>query len=142
MRLVGENAFKQSGRVRANGLRPMHHARRCPFQMRLVGPWAVFGNGDGVSMATCTQVRSHALTLIEDLDGRRCRAHFHEVVHQVVRHAVVVRIKSDVVIDVDSGAGPLAEIERARREEDSAPVCLPPRTAMLASLRVCETAAD
>src|SRR5579872_4935296 len=37
MRLVGENAFKEPGRVRANGLRPMHHARGCPFQMRLVG---------------------------------------------------------------------------------------------------------
>jgi hypothetical protein len=45
--------------------------------MRLVGPWAVFGNGHRVSMATLTQMRSYALTFIEDLDSRRCRAHFH-----------------------------------------------------------------
>src|SRR3984957_12051970 len=69
-----------------------------------------------VSMATRTQMRSYALTFIKDLDGRRCRTHFHQVVHQVVRHAVVVRIKSDVVIDVHSGAGPLAEIKRLGRK--------------------------
>jgi hypothetical protein len=84
--------------------------------MCLVGPWTMIGNGDGVSMATCTQVRSHALTFIEDLDGGWCRAHFYQIVHQVVRHAVVVRIKSDVVIDVHAGAGPLAEVEGLRRK--------------------------
>jgi hypothetical protein len=90
----------------------MHHARRCPFQMSLVGPRAVVGNGGRVAVATRPQMRSRALTFMEDLDGRRCRAHFHQVMHQVVRHAVVVRIKSDVVTGVHVGAGPLAEIKR------------------------------
>ncbi len=41
----------------------------------------MIGNGDRVSMAARTQVRSHALTFIEDLDDRRCRAEFHQVMH-------------------------------------------------------------
>jgi hypothetical protein len=72
--------------------------------MRLVGPWAVFGNGDRMPMTTRTRMRSHALTFIEKLNGRRCRAHFHQLVHQVVGNAVVVRVEGDVVIDVHTGA--------------------------------------
>ena len=38
--------------------------------------------------------------------------HFHQLVHQVVGNAVVVRVEGDVVIDVHTGAAPLAEIKR------------------------------
>ena len=75
--------------------------------MRLVGTRAVLGNGDGVSMTSRTQVGSHALTLVEKLDGRGRRTHFHQFLHQVVRHAVIVRVEHDVVVDVDPCAGPL-----------------------------------
>src|ERR1041385_6185544 len=57
------------------------------------------------------QVRSHALTLVEDLDGRWRRAYFHQLLHQVVRHAVVVRVEGDVIVDVDSGTRPIAQVE-------------------------------
>jgi len=61
-------------------------------------------------VAADTQMSSNALTFIEDLDGRSCRAHLHQLLHQVVRHAVIVGVERDVVIDVHAGAGPLAEI--------------------------------
>src|SRR5436309_3234822 len=92
-------------------LRPVHHPRGCPFQMRLVGTRTVLGNRDGVPMAARTQVRSHALTLVEDLDGRWRRAYFHQLLNQVVRHAVVVRVEGDVIVDVDSGTRPIAQVE-------------------------------
>ena len=59
------------------------------FQMFLVGAWAMFGNGYGVLVATCTQTRRYTLALMEELDSGRRRAHFHQFMHQVVRHAVV-----------------------------------------------------
>ncbi len=96
--------------------RPVHHARGRPFQMRLVGSWAVLGNGDGVPMTARTQVGSHALAFVEDLDGGGRRADFHQLLHQVVGHAVEVRVEGDVVVDVDPGAGPLAQIERLGRQ--------------------------
>jgi hypothetical protein len=51
VRLVGENAFKQPSGMWAYGLSPMHHPRRCPFQMRLVGTWTMLGNRDGMPVA-------------------------------------------------------------------------------------------
>lgn len=84
--------------------------------MRLVGTRPVLGNGDGVPVSTRTQVRRHALALVKDLDGCGRRAYFHQFLHQVVGHAVVVGIENDVIVDVDPGAGPLAEIERLGRQ--------------------------
>src|SRR5215468_3118025 len=48
---------------------------------------------------------------MEDLDGRWRRAHLHQLVHQVVRNAVVVRVKGDVIVNVHSGTGPFAQVE-------------------------------
>ena len=84
--------------------------------MLLVGSWTMFGNSYGVPMTTRTQMRSYSLALMEKLDGGRRRAHFHQLLHQVVRHAVVVSIENDVVINVDPSARPLAEIEPLDRQ--------------------------
>src|SRR5712691_6448393 len=64
-------------------------------------------------MTTRAQVGSHTLALMEKLDGRGRRTHFHEFLHQVVRHAVVVGIENDVVVDVDPCAGPLLRSNRS-----------------------------
>ena len=109
--------------------------------MRLVGTWTVLGNGDGVPMTTRTQVRRHALALVEKLDGRGRRAYFHQLLHQVVRNAVVVGVEDDVVINVDPCAGPLAEIERLGGQRIQRGLIESQRTAMPASLRVCGMAA-
>ena len=50
----------------------------------------MFGDGDGVPVATRTQMRSHTLALTEKLHGGRRGAYLHRFLHQVVRHAVVV----------------------------------------------------
>jgi len=82
--------------------------------MRLIRMWAVFFDRDGMSVTASPQVRGDALTFVRDLDCRGCRAHLHQLVNQVVRGAVIVRFESDVVVDVNAGAGPLAEVERLR----------------------------
>ena len=80
--------------------------------MSLVRTRAVLGNGDGVPVTSRTQMGSHALAVMEQLYSRGRRAHFHQFLHEVVRHAVKVRVEHDVVIDVDPCAGPLTQIER------------------------------
>ena len=69
-----------------------------------VGSWTMFGNGCGVPMTTRTQMGSYSLALMEKLDGGGRRAHLHQFLHQVVRHAVVVGVENDVVVNVDSCA--------------------------------------
>ena len=108
MRLVGENAFKQSCCMWANGLRPIDHARRRPFQM---GPTAVLVYRDRMPITACARVQRHPLALVEDLDRGRVRAHFHQLMHQVVRNAVVLGVEDDVAVNVHPSARPLAEIE-------------------------------
>jgi hypothetical protein len=53
---------------------------------------------------------------VEDLDGRRLRTYFYQFLNQVVGDAVIVRVESDVIVDVDPGAGPFAQVETLRRE--------------------------
>jgi hypothetical protein len=53
---------------------------------------------------------------VEKLYGGGRRAHLHQFLHQIVGHAVIVRVKDDVVVDVHPCARPLAEIERLGRK--------------------------
>jgi hypothetical protein len=84
--------------------------------MLLVGSWTMFGDGYSVPMTTRTQMRSHALALMEKLDCGGRRANFYQLLYEVVRHAVVVGVERNVVVDVDPCAGPLAEIEPLGRQ--------------------------
>ena len=81
---------------------------------------AMFVDRNGMFVTACPQVRGDALSFVKDLNGRWRRAHFHQLVNQVVWHAVTVCVEGDVVIDVHSCPRPLAEIERLRRAADSA----------------------
>ena len=64
---------------------------------------AVFVDRDSLPMTANPQMRGHALAFVKDLDRCRCRAHLHQHVNQVVRHAVIVRIEGYVVVDVLCG---------------------------------------
>src|SRR6266480_4822064 len=67
---------------------------------------------DGLFSSMTTDVRGYPLSLVKDLDGGGCRSNFHAFLHQRVGHAVEVGVEGDVVVDVDSGIGPLAHVER------------------------------
>ena len=92
MRLVSKNALEQTCGVRADGLRPVRPARRHPFQTPRVGPRAVLVYRERMPMTACAWVRRHSLALVEDLDHGRVRAHFHHLMHQFVRNAVLVAV--------------------------------------------------
>src|SRR2546430_2192814 len=83
--------------------------------MRLVTLRPVFSLREHLFSSMTTDVRGYPLSLVKDLDGRRCRSNFHAFLHQRVGHAVEVGVEGDVVVDVDSGVGPLAHVERLGR---------------------------
>jgi hypothetical protein len=66
--------------------------------------------------SAATNVRSDALSLVEDLYRGRCRSNFHEFVNHVVGDAVEVRVEGDVVIDIHPCAGPMTHIEAFGRQ--------------------------
>ena len=80
--------------------------------MRAVALGAMLVVGDRLSAPAAAQVRRDARAFVQDLDGGGSRADFDQFVHQVVGHAVEVGVKGDVVVDVDPGARPFAQVER------------------------------
>src|ERR1700675_82983 len=80
--------------------------------MRLVTLRPVFSLREHLFSSMSTDVRGYAQSLVKDLDGGRGRSNFHAFLHQCVGHAVEVGVEGDVVVDVDSGVGPLAHVER------------------------------
>src|SRR5256885_4916845 len=96
----------------------------------------VFSLREHLFSSMTTDVRGYPLSLVKDLDGGRCRSNFHAFLHQRVGHAVEVGVEGDVVVDVDSGVGPLAHVERlggqsspsvsVDRHEHTCPPTLPP----------------
>src|SRR2546423_15434251 len=80
--------------------------------MRLVALRSVFSLREHLFSSRTTDVRGYPQSLVKDLDGGRCRSNFHAFLHQRVGHAVEVGVEGDVVVDVDSGVRPLANVER------------------------------
>ena len=76
--------------------------------MRLVTLRPMFSLGNYLLSATPTEMRGHALPLVEDLHGGGSRSHFHQFLNQRVGHTVQVGVEGDVVIDVHPGPRPLA----------------------------------
>src|SRR6266481_7262788 len=79
--------------------------------MRLMALRSVLFLGEHLTSSTTAEMRSHTLSLVKDLHGGRCGAHFYQLVDQRIGHAVKVAVEGDVVIDVHAGAGPLAHVE-------------------------------
>ena len=63
--------------ARTHGAGPLDHARRRPVQVRPMRGGAMLGVGHCRVGLAGVQVRSHALSLVKDLDGRWRSAHFH-----------------------------------------------------------------
>src|SRR5579864_1520635 len=114
MGLLAQDAFEQLGRVGTDGMRPVHHARRRPFQMGLMTLGAMLALSDGLTTPTTAQVGSDPCAPAKDLDRGGCRANFHYLLYQSIGHAVEVSVEGNVVIDVDGGARPLAQVKIGR----------------------------
>jgi hypothetical protein len=53
---------------------------------------------------------------VEDLDSRCCQADVDGLVDQLVRHAVVVVVDLDMVVDVGLGLSPLGVLKSVGRQ--------------------------
>src|SRR5258706_3266478 len=84
--------------------------------MCLVALRSVFSLREHLFSSMTTNVRGYPQSLVKDLDGGRCRSNFHAFLHQRVGHAVEIGVEGDVVVDVDSGVGPLAHVERLGKQ--------------------------
>src|ERR1017187_7814492 len=79
--------------------------------MRLVALGPVLPVGDGYSPAATAHMRCHAHALVQDLHGRHRRADLHDLLHQVVGHAVEVSVEGYVIVDVHPRSCPFADLE-------------------------------
>jgi len=84
--------------------------------MRTMTLGAVLVVRDGQSASAIAQVRCNARTFVQNLNGGGCGTNLYQLMHQVVGHAVEVGIEGHVVVDVDAGARPLAQIEGLSRQ--------------------------
>src|ERR1700730_5251989 len=84
--------------------------------MRLMALGPMFFLREYLLSSAATNVRSDALSLVEDLYRDRRRSNFHHFVNQVVRDAVEVRVEGDVVIDIHPCVGPMTHVEAFGRE--------------------------
>src|SRR5262249_20642507 len=96
-----QNAPHQLTDRRADAAAPGDQLRRRPLQMGAVRGGHVFGLGEEAPLAMLARMAGHSPTTMEDLDGRRRRAHVDVLAHQAMRNRVEARIELDVVIDVD-----------------------------------------
>ncbi len=72
--------------------------------------------GDGLPAPAAAQVRSNARAFVQDLYRGWCGTDFDQLMHQVVGHAIEVRIERDVIVDVDADPRPFAQIEWFHRQ--------------------------
>ncbi len=84
--------------------------------MRLMTLGSVLGMGDGLSPSATAQVRGHALALVQNLHGGGRGPHFHGLLGERVGDRVEVAVEGDVVVDVDLGVRPLAQVETLGRQ--------------------------
>ena len=80
--------------------RPVDQARRGPLQMRLMTFGAVMRNSGGGITDKAADMRGHPDTALEDLNCGRRVARLQRLPHELVRHAVVVLLNIDVIVDV------------------------------------------
>ncbi|VVM74897.1 hypothetical protein PS639_05432 [Pseudomonas fluorescens] len=97
-----EDVGDDAGRIRACLLCPADQPLRCPLGMFAVALGHVLDLGGVAAFVRRAQMAGHALVGVEALHGLRGEPHFELVLHQLVRHRVVMAIDLDVVVNVDA----------------------------------------
>ena len=102
--------------VRADRLAPLDQALRRPLGMRPVGLGHVLRESRVRAALVGADVGGHARTAEEDLHGGGRVARPHRVADECMRHAVVVPIDIDVVVEGDGALFPLGVHVRVHRQ--------------------------
>lgn len=102
MRATLENLLDERGRLGADRGAPAEQPRRTPFLVRAVRLRHVVGHRRVPTRVIAARMDPEARAALEDLDGRGGEAHVERLVHERIRHRVVVVIDLDVIVDVDA----------------------------------------
>ena len=78
--------------------------------MLLVSLWHVFGQRGCPPHPVITGMRSDTHPAMKNFDSLRRETHFHFLMRQRMRHAVIVPLDFDVIVEVDANLLPLAEL--------------------------------
>src|SRR3954447_555984 len=106
----GEDRFHYLGSGGTDRGGPVNQARRSPLQMGLMTLRAVLGIGRMSISSAAAQMRSHPHAALKDL-YRGCRqTGFQQLSCQLVRHAVVMPVHFDVVIQIGAYVFPLGDL--------------------------------
>ena len=95
-----EDVGDDTSSVRPGLLRPADQPLRCPFGVFAVALGHVLGLGSVAAFVQRAQMAGHSLVGVEALHRLRRQAHFELVLHQLVRHRVVIRIATTVELKI------------------------------------------
>src|SRR5262249_7105778 len=66
--------------------------------------------------SVAADVRGDALTVVQNLDGRRCRSDLDRMIHERMRHAVKAALVLNVIVDIDACVFPLSNLVWQHRQ--------------------------
>lgn len=114
--LVGELPVHDVAGGRTDRERPVQEPSGRPVEVFLVGLRHVFGNRGVRAFAVTTRMACHPFSLVQAFNGGGGEAHIEFALHQRVRHAVIMPVDLDVVIDADARLLPLGVFIRRGRQ--------------------------
>ena len=76
----------------------------------------VLGHRGVLAIAAAAHMRGHALALDKNLDGPGRQPHLDLLLRKAVRHAVIMPLDIDVIIDADPADAPFGEHVRLHRQ--------------------------
>src|ERR1700676_4592209 len=107
MWLAGQDVLHQPRRKGTHLAPPFDDARGGPLQILLVRLGAMSGVRAGGVQPAAARVTGYALALIEDLHRPTRAADFDLLADKLIRRAVVMTIKFDVIIQIHARLVPL-----------------------------------
>src|SRR4030065_1224604 len=111
-----DDSLNQSSGVRAGLFGPADESGGTPFGIGLVRRWHMFFDRGVLMGHKATGMVGHALAFAEGLHGVGRKPDFESFALQFTRHAVVVLVDFDMVVDADGGDLPLGVLVGLLRE--------------------------
>src|SRR5262245_14852283 len=112
MRLVNQHRFHQTLRERPDGSGPLQQPRWGPLAVSLVGLGLMAGHGRCSGPLLAPHMRGYAFASMEHLYRSSGVTDLHLLLHQLIRHGVIVPVEFDVIVQPDAFLLPFGEYIR------------------------------
>jgi len=112
--LLHQQSLDQFAGGRSNRRGPVHQPPGRPLGMGPMRRRHVVGDGGVAAFAGILRMTGDPATFGQHFDGAAGDAQFDFLAHQGMRHAVIVAVVLDVVIDIDAGTLPFGQHEPRR----------------------------